>query len=43
MALSLNSLASISTEAIAIMLLTGTIAFILVVLWLFRQRKSHLF
>ena len=43
MALSLNSLAGISTEAIAIMLLTGTIAFILVVLWLFRQRKSHLF
>ena len=37
----LNNFAGISTEAIAIMLLTGTIAFILVVLWLFRRRRRY--
>ncbi len=41
MALSLNSLAGISTEAMAIMILSGTIAFILVVLWVFSRRKKY--
>ena len=38
--LSLNRFAGIRTEAIAIMLLTGTIAFLGVVLWLFRRGKK---
>ena len=41
MALSLNSLAGISTETMSIMLLTGTIAFILIVLRVFRMRKRY--
>ena len=36
----LNSLASISTEAMAMMLLAGTIAFIIIVLLVFRGNKS---
>ena len=38
--LSLNRFAGIRTEAIAIMLLTGTIAFLGVVLWLFRRGEK---
>lgn len=38
--LSFNKLGNISTETIVVMLLTGVIAFILVVLWVFRKGKS---
>ena len=39
--LSINGLEGLSNEAMAIMLLTGTIAFIGVVLWLFRRKKGY--
>ena len=39
MALSLNSLAGISAGTMAILLLSGTIVFILVVLWVFKRSK----
>jgi len=39
--LSLNKFEGISHETIAIMLLTGTIAFLVIVLWLFRMGKGH--
>ncbi len=42
LALGLNTFEGLSTESVAIMLLTGTIAFIGVVLWLFRKIKGRL-